>query len=223
MISWKFYRFVPRLIPTAIFLVFFSCLLALGFWQLDRAAQKKMILSHYQTRSPVTIKGHFDNAHTLLLDNKIYQQRVGYHVFSPLIMDGGKAILINRGWVPADLNRDILPKIKPIHHSVELTGFLTVPSKTFMLKQIDEVSAQWPLRVQTIDLVVITKKLGYQVLPNIMQLRSDQPYGFVRDWQPVLPMGVEKHYGYAFQWFALAATLLIIFIVVNTKKSTSIF
>lgn len=83
----------------------------------------------------------------------------------------------------------------------------------------EEPRAGWPYRIQLIDTEKLEEELGYSLLPIVLLLDKDLPDGFVRDWKPLpLRFGPEKNVGYAVQWFGLAAALLIIYLVVNTKK-----
>ncbi len=76
---------------------------------------------------------------------------------------------------------------------------------------------KWPLVVQWLDIEEIKELLGEDVYPYILQLDADQAYGFVREWK-ILNTLPEKSTSYAVQWFSLAAVLVLIFIVVNTRK-----
>ena len=71
--------------------------------------------------------------------------------------------------------------------------------------------------IELIDTQLISQFLHKSVYPFIIRLSSQSKYGFVRDW-PVIAMSVERHYGYAFQWFAIAFAIFIIFIILNMKK-----
>ena len=63
----------------------------------------------------------------------------------------------------------------------------------------------------------LAQELGYALLPVVLLLDPDQDQGFARDWTP-LQFGPERNVGYAVQWFGLAAALLVIYLVVNTRK-----
>ncbi|MGD2032747.1 MAG: SURF1 family protein, partial [Gammaproteobacteria bacterium] len=53
---------------------------------------------------------------------------------------------------------------------------------------------------------------------RIVLLDASAEDGYLRNWAPT-EFGPERHYGYALQWFALAATLVIIYVVLNVKRS----
>lgn len=233
------YRFSPSLLSIFLVLLLLPCLIRLGFWQLQRAAEKQHLQNIYQARSQAApidlvatkkipydlqyysaiVTGVFDNAHQFLLDNKIYQHRIGYEVLTPFILQSGTtAILVNRGWIPQEKSRNHLPVIKPVVGEVTIQGFISVPpAKSFRLgNQIVTNIVTWPQQLQYIDFKQVTMATHHSFLPFVLLLKSNQLYGFQRDWSP-MNLKVSMHYGYAFQWFSLAVTLFLIFIIVNTR------
>src|SRR5699024_2794470 len=135
----------------AAFLLIMIVLTSLGVWQLRRAGEKQTIEMARKERGdlqPLQIgntqlqaadaeyrtgiaRGRFDNEHTLFLDNQIYRGQAGYYVLTPLRLDGSaNAILVNRGWVPANLYRQQLPQIEDTPHSlITIHGTLRQPFK----------------------------------------------------------------------------------------------
>ena len=74
--------------------------------------------------------------------------------------------------------------------------------------------------MQFIDYERLSDALGYQLLPAVILLDPQQPHGYLRDWRPGFGgFGPERHLGYAVQWFALALTLIVIYVVMNTRRS----
>ena len=229
--------FTPHLLPTLLTLLLLPGLISLGFWQLHRADYKKTLLVEYQMRGQgavlsaqdlnklpeqlqyyrIQLAGHFDNQHSILLDNKIHAKQVGYQVLTPLIIDGSsKIILINRGWIPRQMNRQ-LPEITAIKGKQTLVGTVWIPQKGFLLQAEQANHSHWPYLAQTIDLNYFSQLLERPLYPFILLLAPEAPGGFIREWN-LVTVSPQKHYGYAFQWFALAAALLIIFIVVNCRR-----
>lgn len=231
--------FRPALWPTVVTVVLFAFLIGLGFWQLDRADQKKALISQYggeQARTVLrldaglksttglnyrsaTVTGHYDTRHQLLLDNRTHAGRVGYQVLTPLVMgDSGVAVLVNRGWVPLRQSREILPDIAVPEHRRKISGRIKIPpNKVFMLGK-ETPRRGWPWRIQQIHLDALSAELGRPLLPVILLLDAGEPDGYVRDWKPTVGFGPERNIGYAVQWFGLAITLLTIYLVVNTRK-----
>lgn len=211
----------------------------LADWQLRRAVEKEVMLERYAARTqeaplslpdilrqgedvadfPVVLHGHFDNAHTLFLDNQPQDQTSGFHVYTPFLPDGDtQFILVNRGWVARAQNAQLLPVITPAH-ATGVQGTLAMPSAFFTVGQTDY--RQRPLRVPRLEMDRLSRALGIELRPFVVRLDAAAPDGFVRTWSPVvvLAMGPEKHRAYAFQWFALAAAVLVVFVVVNLRKT----
>lgn len=239
----KLYVKKGRFAPKWYFVLGTLCLVALfislGFWQLSRAEEKRALQTSFEARAhlpaltlqetttrqdvryyPVKVTGHYDNAHTILLDNKIYQHRVGYDVLTPLIADTDqRVVLVNRGWVAAGANRTLLPAIPNISGSQTAIGIIYIPpGKAFTLGNLTENAITWPLRVQALDIPALASVLHQPLYPFVVLLSADDKPGFIRDWQPV-SMPPHKHVGYAVQWFMFALVLIIIFLALNLRKS----
>lgn len=219
-------------------IVLLGILLSLGFWQLDRAEQKRKLVADFEQgvgdRTPLRLtsasdvapefeysraeaRGSYDNSQQFLLDNRTRGGRVGYEVLTPLITANGSAILVNRGWVPLGMSRDRLPQVVVGEQPRTVIGLLKLsPGKVFMLGA-EQPRTIWPYRVQHVDVDLFSKELGYPVSPYTLLLDSQQPDGYVRDWRPV-EFGPERNVGYAVQWFGLAAALLTIYLLVNLKR-----
>ena len=73
------------------------------------------------------------------------------------------------------------------------------------------------VRVQRIDLAQIAAQTGWTLLPYVVRLDPDAAGALV--WNGTEPgFNRERHLGYAFQWFALAATVLVIYVVLYIRK-----
>jgi surfeit locus 1 family protein len=214
--------------------------ITLGIWQLSRANDKKWLIKSYVARvhqSPLKaqdlvlhndyrfyqaeLEGFFDNDHTLLLDNKIFHHKVGYEVYTPFKIKGlHKVILVDRGFIPIGLSRDVLPNIRAIPNAVTITGLLNLPPRYAALGSMQASSLMaWPLRIEFVNISQLKKYLPYSLFPYTLTLPPNHHYGYLTEWQIVI-MPPEKHMAYAIQWFALAATLLILFAVLNHKKKS---
>ncbi len=151
------------------------------------------------------------------------------------------ALLVNRGWVAAGRDRSVLPDIsfraettdtdadQRATTPVQLQGMLTLPSKGFAGDDalIDRARATeaWPAVLQYPDYSAVAVELDLPVLAGVLQATdTDSADTFVaanlytNNWSPVAN-GPEKHYGYAFQWFAMFVAVCIIFIVTNLKRT----
>lgn len=138
-------KFKPGLVPTLVTIILIPVFIRLGYWQLDRAEQKRHMQQSYEqrTRLPsfrlekrvdakdeleyrrVYVRGVFDEKHQVFVDNKVHKGKVGYYVVTPLRMTGSdKYVLINRGWVPAGVYRHELPDISVTSKMVTIHGVL---------------------------------------------------------------------------------------------------
>lgn len=231
--------FSPSRWPTLVTLLLFGLLLSLGFWQLDRAEQKREIIGHYQgdkddavIRLDADMKsagsleyqrassiGRYDSNHQLLLDNRTHEGQAGYQVLTPFILQNSEvAVLVNRGWLPLGNSRDQLPDVTVGDIQRTVMGRLkTPPAEVFMLGE-EEPRQEWPYRIQRIDIQTLSQELQRSMLPFVLLLDNEEPDGYLRDWQPLVGFGPERNVGYAIQWFGLAAALLIIYFTVNSRR-----
>ena len=218
-----------------LFICFFT---SLGMWQLARAQQKKILLKSFAERTLLTpltahdldqhrdlrfyqarITGTFDNAHTLLLDNKISHSSVGYEVYTPFkIKENSTYILVDRGFVPMGKNRSDLPIVPAIQGAITIIGMLNLPPRYVAFGALHDDKIKWPLRVEYINQAEIEKLFNYSLLAYTLSLKPADGAAFTMEWQAVT-MPPERHMGYAAQWFALALTLLILFVALNCDRS----
>jgi surfeit locus 1 family protein len=216
-------------------LIVIGVLLRLGFWQLQRADEKKQMMLSYQhhlveapvlfnsnSKKPVQyqtirIKGQW-LPHVLLLDNQHYQHRFGYHVISPLLLADGQVILIDRGWLLGDATRRVLPIIESSPKPITLLGSVYYPSiNPWQTGSLIEKKQGNLVVIEFMNLKLISQFLQKPVYPFIIRLDQHEEGGYVRDWS-IVSMPPERHYAYAFQWFGIALIVFIIFIVLSIKK-----
>lgn len=237
--SLKQYCFKPSIKIGLLTLGLLPILVSLGIWQLHRADFKQQLQSRYNASAkhqpewlhtlsasqdinytPVKLQGQFDSQHIVFLDNKIYRHQIGYQVlvpFRPTLTH--KAVLVNIGWIAQGRDRAQLPKFTVPNNEQLIYGMISeLSTKPFSLgANADPSYHAWPQRLQYIDIAALTHKLGYPIEPFMVLLAPDQPFGLVRDWTPAV-LNPQMHLGYAFQWFALAVTLIILFIISSIKR-----
>ena len=223
-------------------LLFFPLLISLGIWQLDRAEEKRTILQQYnanqgadtaaisdllqdtnvQYRSTI-VSGFLDGTRRIFLDNRVKYGRPGYEVFEPLQVNGlvedGRplTLLVNRGWVPASLDRRQLPEVESITDVAEFRGVLyrQLPGGYRLDDGIVEIK-DWPSRIGWIS--VERAQTLFDTLFYSYQLRLDsESVGALDTGWPTVAVQPEKHTGYAVQWFIMAAVLLIMTVVANSN------
>lgn len=153
----------------------------------------------------------------LLQDGQSNQHRPGYHVWTPLLLDDGAALLVDRGWIPAD--RGGFDGSAPTG-SVTVTGyFRSLPEPGLRLSTVNNCApgAQFPVTVLYPTAAEVECLLQRPVLAGLLLQDPEQQGGFVREWTD-FGFPPQRHYGYSVQWFALAAAAIGVFIAVNRKK-----
>ncbi len=233
-------------------IIIIALLCWLGFWQLDRADEKKAMLAHHEAMQksvplllepkkkqaienyqPIMVKGIYDNDPIFYLDNQFNQHQLGYEVIEPVLLGHDQVILVSRGWIKAPQSRQELPKISYPEEKMQIIqGTAYFPSESLMVLNDDDVDdfnedQDWPKRIEKIDIPEIQQWLrsfcgeGFskriQVYPFLLRLNASEPDGFVRNWS-IVSMPPERHVGYAVQWFGLAFTVFIIYIVLTFRK-----
>ena len=222
-------------------LVGIAATLSLGFWQLSRAAQKEALQAAIEARERLpaldtravaqggdlaplihrqaTLRGTWVPAHTVFLDNRQMNGKPGFFVVTPLQLEaGGKAVLVQRGWLQRNfLDRTQLPRVSTPAGPVEIAGRIAPPPSK--LYEFSEASSG-PIR-QNLDLARFRAETGLPLLEVSLLQMEPSGDGLLRDW-PKANLGVAKHYGYAFQWWGLAAliaTLYVWFQIVRRIRS----
>lgn len=226
-------------LPIAATLVTFLAVVimfALGFWQLQRGAEKTQRLANIQQAAEsnklslhqaislgeqaldmtVSMEGVVDTQHYFLLDNKIQQGRVGYEVLVVADTSEGN-VLVNFGWLAAPALRSELPAVSLPTVPTKLQGMLAIPKQNSLITETAAYDRQWPKILQQADLAIIAEHYAQPLLPFVILLDEELDSAYIRNWQPVV-MPPEKHLAYAIQWFLLGAAALIIFILAQRKK-----
>lgn len=223
-------------------------LLRLGVWQLQRAADKAAFLESLSRANnapieqvaqlpdnvierpdwqykKVQLQGQYLNDRQLLVDNQFNgdsnDQRAGYDVLTPFLLQDNSIILVNRGWVSRNLLKNEKPNVEFASNTQSVSGIIRAPSKAFALGEMLDENDTWPKLIQFIDTALLQQQFEQTLQPVILLLLPDQPNGYTRIWQTRdnIKMGPMVHYGYAFQWFALAATLIGLCLFMMIKNS----
>ena len=200
----------------------------LGVWQLDRAAQKlglQAAIDAEATKPPlgntaigtaplhrnVVLRGTWVAERTVWLDNRPMDGHAGFFVVTPLRLAGrSDAILVQRGWAPRNqVDRGQLPPLATPVGEVEVTGRLAAsPSRLYELG----TGSTGAIR-QNLDPAAFAVESGLALLPlTVVQTApAGADDGLLRHW-PAADLGLHKHYGYAFQWFALCALIVGLYV-----------
>ena len=230
-------RWQPGWKLTLFYVFFLPLLIALGFWQLDRAEQKRQIVANEvdqrsQPARPLTallandslayvsvmLSGQFDNDHYFLVDNQQYRGRFGYEIISPFFDQASQqTVLVSRGWLRGSLDRRELPAVEKITTPVNLVGEIYVPlGEPFLLAE-QQFDNAWPKVIQAVEVAKLAALLDGDVFPYVVRLDDDQAGVLERHWQ-LVNVPVAKHTGYAVQWFVMAIVLTALYVMTGFGK-----
>lgn len=223
--NWKMTLFV---------LIMFPVLNRLGFWQLDRATEKyhlQEISVSRQNRDAqeiesllempaaelayrkVLLRGHYINDKNILIDNQIYRSIFGYDVVTPFqLSSGGLTVLVSRGWTKGNLDRTQYPIVAPVDGDLELIARVFVPTRVPYLIGSEEQNQGWPKRLAFVNFADFQSEFKNRLFPFVLRLEEEMPGVLARHWLSVGGLKPENHEGYAFQWFALAGTLMLCYL-----------
>jgi surfeit locus 1 family protein len=211
----------------------------LGFWQLDRAAQKTAAQQQLDARRAlpplppaawprradevaaaaqraVVLEGRWLAEHQVFLENRPMNGRAGFFALAPLALANGSVVIVQRGWLPRDPgDRTRLAAPPPPAGTVRVAGRLAAgPSRLFELAPAAPASGA--IR-HNLDLDDFKRSTGLPLAPFVV-VQEDDPAdagppadGLLRQW-PAPASDVHKHYGYAFQWFALALLVIGLYV-----------
>ena len=220
-------------------LLMMPLLISLGYWQLDRAQEKREILAEFkanQESQPVAFElldpsvnlqyrqvqfvGELDASRRVLLDNRVRNGRPGYEIFEVLTIASSELkILVNRGWVQASLDRNQLPEIESVTGKVLLRGSLYKVLRGGL--QLDDgvrAVQNWPGRVGWISTERAAEIFADEFFAYQLRLDSDSVGALTTGW-PTVSVQPEKHTAYAVQWFVMALVLLLLTINANSNLS----
>lgn len=204
---------------------------SLGRWQLSRAATKEALQASMEARlaEPVldgatlrgevaadallhrrmVARGQWLADRTVFLDNRQMKGRVGFFVVTPLRLEGSDAaVLVQRGWVPRNFeDRSRVPVVETPVGPVTVVGrIVPPPGKLYELGATEA----GPIR-QNLDLAQFKAETGLPLAAVSIQQMDAAGDELARDWPPG-NTGVDKHYGYAFQWFGLCALIAVLYV-----------
>lgn len=243
------YRFAPPW--WAWFAVAFgvAILSALGVWQIERAHYKERLaaaqiaardagptvltINHAaaagDARNPTLVygrryhvSGHYDDAHQILMDNQVSGTEVGYRVWTPLLLDNGIRVMVDRGWVAmSPQGRSKRPDPAAPGGQVTVSGFWrTFPQPGLGGGGSGQCQAQaWPRPLNFPAAATVRCQYGKPVANGLLLLDPKAPGGFERKWNEDVQIASPfRHYIYAGQWFLMALIAIGIFLGVNSSR-----
>jgi len=227
-----------------IFLLVQTGLNELGFWQLSRAQEKQVRLKKLANNQlskltslnlvdqeviddfgKVQLEVSLAEKFNLLIENKIQNGELGYHVLNLVQdLDSDRYLLVNRGWIEGKANRNQLPLVKLPRTDWNVEGRVYQINKQVLSGDAELESHGKILRLPVLDvhmLSLLEKRFGIRIEPYLLRLDENVTDSFAIDWAWV-SMSPDKHLGYAFQWFGLSLAFLIISLFVLIKKEPEV-
>lgn len=244
--AWLFAALALLLVGTGI---------ALGNWQLNRAAQKEALQARIQAQGQlpvldqaeflalpkplealhrrVHLRGLWLGSQSVYLDNRQMHGLPGFYVLTPLALEGSnETVMVQRGWIQRNFNdRTALEPVETPSGLVEIDAVIATPPAHLLELGKDAAApsaaapaaasapaASAPATVgsspirQNLDLEAFRTQTGLPVRTELsLQQVGSASQGLQRDW-PAPALGIDRHYGYAFQWFGLAALVAVLYV-----------
>lgn len=231
-------RFRPPIWAWFAVLPMLALLLSLGTWQLQRGQAKAELMTRMDRASVgdaevlssaiappraddyrrVTASGRYDSARQLLLDNQASGGQPGYHVLTPFELTDGSWVLVDRGWVPLELPGSAPQALTVDESARQLDGLWRPLPRPALVFEHDNCEGQgWPRVVQYPRHEELQCLYRNRMLDGIVLLSPQMPDAFVRAWSVGVGVPPMRHYAYAAQWYAFAATLLFLFVKLSIK------
>ena len=233
----------PRWIALLVFaLVVAAVCVRLGIWQLDRLDQRRTLNAHVRAglaAPPATLEaleggdpdpetlayrrvevtGSYDTEHEMLLYGRALDGRPGHHVLTPLVVDDGAAILVDRGWVPFEMGTPPVAAAEPPSGEVTVTGFL-LPAGDEDDVVIDRDDTGRVLTVRHDVPAALEDAMPYELWPLPLQLQGQQPAPPSALPAIVGPPELDEgpHLSYAVQWFTFATIALVGYVVLVRRE-----
>ena len=214
----------------------------LGTWQLNRSGERQAELQVFEQAASaapveasatalaerpdgappqgeylhVTLSGRYAGERQVLMDNMTYEGQRGYHVLTPLYTSTG-VVMVNRGFVPAGMDRSLLPNVSVDDAERRVTGLAAPYFRAGLQLQDPGAGGPWPRRM-TYPTAGQLRALIDERLPEYqLLLDSGEADGYLRAWRPYgLPP--QRHLAYAVQWYGLAAAAVGIWLAVTIRR-----
>jgi surfeit locus 1 family protein len=154
----------------------------------------------------VVATGEYDVAHEIVLYGRTLKEQPGNHLLTPLVLPDGRAVIVDRGWVPFEMNSPPVAGALPPAGTVEVTGILEPTDPPGQAGP-----AAGPITTTTtVDVSRLAQQLPYRVLPLYLWLQSQSPEQTNSEPAPapLPPLDEGPHLGYLIQWLTFAVIFL---------------
>jgi surfeit locus 1 family protein len=236
MLAFRF-RLIPFIATVALVVLGIS----LAQWQTRRAEEKIALQARLQERAAqpplsldrlasmtaeqleyrrVLLSGSFVPGWPIYVDNRPHDGVAGFYLLMPFkISHSDHYVLVARGWFPRNVHdRTRMPAVPTPEGNIEIVGIARRE-----LAHVMQLGALDPPKphaiVQNLDIADFARDSGLNAMPFVVEQTSELPDGLRRDW-PAPALDVDRHRGYAFQWYALAAMALLFFVVTGFRRGT---
>ncbi len=232
------------IVLTAVVLAAVAVMVSLGFWQLRRLHSVRQDNARVRARlalpvasvetvlSPsvdpssvafrrVSVTGRYDRVAEILLQNRSFNGDPGSHVLTPLRMQDGRGVIVDRGFVPLDMTaREEEQARPPLFETVSIIGELFPSDRKGVFSPAIPSTGRLTT-IPRVDVPRIAKQLGYPVEPLYLRLESQTPaQPGPLPVPPELPDLTEgPHLSYAVQWFLFAAVALATYVALQLKAT----
>lgn len=155
----------------------------------------------------VTVTGTYAVEDEVLLTPRSDNQQPGHHVLTPLVLDDGSAVVVDRGWVPFDSNEPPVQEALPPAGEVSVEGIVLPPQEATRSGTFD--GSDDLVFVSAVDVGILQDAIAARLLPVGVLLREQRPApaGLPRPGDPP-EVSEGSHLSYALQWFSFAAIAL---------------
>ncbi|MFR9794992.1 SURF1 family protein [Streptomyces sp. MS06] len=242
------YRFLLTrqwVILTLVAIALIPTMIRLGFWQLHRHEHKVALnhvigdslaappvpaetmtspgatVKHADLYRRVTAKGRFDTAHEEVVRRRTSADgKIGYHVLTPFVLDDGRVLLVNRGWIPVGGSQTAFPRIPaPTRGETTVTGRL-MPDETTAESGIKNVKGLPERQVMLINSGREADRLGRKVLGGYVELTAPAPEGGSPEPIPDPEHDdIGPHLAYAIQWWLFTAGVPVGWVVLARREA----
>lgn len=236
-------RFAPKAWAGVLTALLVAAFVSLGWWQVGRAQEKRAMMDSFEQGAVTSVvldgavidelpryqhvsaEGEYEPAQQILLDNMPSSTgRPGYRVLTPLQRGtAGRILLVDRGWVPLGATRQQTPAVAVDAGPRTVAGRLDVLPAPGLRVGTAQAPGEtgWPRVLNFPTQADVEAALGQPVESRILLLDASSPDGYQRNWRPSVGFPSERHLGYAIQWFALAVTLIVIFVALSLEKASA--
>ncbi len=223
----------------ACILLSFSLLLKLGYWQLDRAQEKRIynqamniklqaapvaLASIVVTDSVaidytnVSLHGAFINEKMFVIANQYYRGQPGIEVIIPVQReDIDELVLVSRGWLPAPLEIDsaFMQGLKVDGAPLLSASVHAAGGRSFFTESALRTN-RWPIRLHHVNIKHLSHLFDKPVFPYLLRLHKDSPAVLQRN-HPMKLLNPATNMSYARQWFGMSILLLVVSLLASSN------